>query len=301
MKYNVLNSFAFLLFLGVSMTMNLGASAQDAPPPLIPDFEHYYEDVTHEKLSQLYWRLNKFDISDNTAVDNYLRINECDIYKEYKFNQFEWGGIREKARVYLRNNIDTFPDRFKYVQPLRLREYNPETQLFEISPDYQINGARKFEVYSEDFYEAPCGQIATNRIYDVEGYPNALLLELNQPLALTEIPVDYRVAKKYIENRMEQFLKLPERKRSRAVLYSLRDAYIVIKIRVFSYKGTEVIHNGRTRAIVYAMLEGYEIYADKDHEKLLYFKNYMKKSEKKPVDVRLKEQFEALKRKRGQE
>lgn len=84
------------------------------------------------------------------------------------------------------------------------------------------------------------------------------------------------------------------------MMYSLRDAYLVMKIRVFSYKGTERITNGRTRAIVYAMLEGFEIYADRAHEQLLYFENFIRKSEKKPLNVRLKEQFEELKRERSQ-
>ena len=298
MTNRILNNLSLLILFGFSLLINSGAWAQDTP--MVPDFEHFYEDVTQQKLSQLYWRLGKFDIDDDMAVDNYLRINECDIYQEYKYNQFEWNGIRKKARVYLRNNIDSFPERFKYEQPLLLREYDPETQQFEIHPKYRIDGARKFELYSLDFYESPCGQVSTHRIYDVEGYPNALLLELNQPLTLTEIPVDHRIAKKYIEERMKTFLELPENRRSREAVYSFREAFIVIKIRVFSYKGTETITNGRTRATVYAMLEGYEIYADPEHEQLLYYQNYMRKAEQTPVEVRLKEQFEALKRKRGQ-
>ena len=112
--------------------------------------------------------------------------------------------------------------------------------------------------------------------------------------------VKERIAKRYIEDKMEGFLQLPENRRHRETMYALRDAYIVMKIRVFSYKGTEVIMNGRLRATVYAMLEGYEIYADSEHEQLLYFENFVRKSEEQPLDVRLKEQFESLKRKRSQ-
>ena len=95
-------------------------------------------------------------------------------------------------------------------------------------------------------------------------------------------------------------MQLHESRRQRDVMYSLRDAYVVMKIRVFSYKGTEQIHNGRQRATVYAMLEGYEIYADSEHEQLLYFENFIRKSEEKPFDVRLKEQFDKLKERRSQ-
>ena len=94
-------------------------------------------------------------------------------------------------------------------------------------------------------------------------------------------------------------MKIREDRRSRDLLYTLRDAYIVMKFRAYSYKGTQTIMNGLERDTVYAILEGYEIYADPNHEVLLYFENYIRKAEEKPLDVRLKEQFEALQSKRG--
>lgn len=287
-----------LFILGFGLVGSAEARAQD--DRLVTDFEHFYDDITIDKLAKLYWRLNMFDINDNKAVDNYLRINECDIYLEYVFNELEWDNIREKARNHLKNNVETFPDRFKFEQPLRLADYNPETEMFAIMPAYQIDGIRKFEVFSEDMNQRPCGDYSSQRNADLEGYWKALKVELNQPLNLSQIPIKRAVASRYIDKKMDQFLELPQDRQKREMMYSLRDAYLVMKIRVFSYKGTERITNGRTRAIVYAMLEGFEIYADRAHEQLLYFENFIRKSEKKPLNVRLKEQFEELKRERSQ-
>ena len=286
--------------MGLGLVASIDAHAQSEEERLVTDFEHFYDDITIDKLSKLYWRLNKFDINDDAAVDNFLRINECDIYTEYVYNELEWKGVRERARNHLRENVETFPDRFKFEQPLRFGDYDPATQTFAILPDYQIDGIRKFEVFSDDAGKRACGDFSTQRIRDVDGYPSVLVVELNQPLNLTGVLVKQRTASRYIDEKMEAFLKVPESRRSREIMYALRDAYIVMKIRVFSYKGSDKIINGRTRANVYAMLEGYEIYADSQHEQLLYFENFIRKSEEKPLDVRLKEQFDKLKERRSQ-
>ncbi len=298
MKRYLILKFIVTLIIGACLFIGSSVHAQD--DRLVTDFEHFYDDITLDKLSKLYWRMNKFDINDDTAVDNFLKINECDIYKEYIFNELEWKGVRERARNHLRENVESFPDRFKFEQPLRLGDYDPASKTFSIMPDYQIDGIRKFEVFSNDMDERHCKEDNYNRIYDIEGYPNALLVELNQPLNLTSVLVKESTASRYIEEKMNAFMQLHESRRQRDVMYSLRDAYVVMKIRVFSYKGTEQIHNGRQRATVYAMLEGYEIYADSEHEQLLYFENFIRKSEEKPFDVRLKEQFDKLKERRSQ-
>ncbi|MAE51493.1 MAG: hypothetical protein CMH27_06760 [Micavibrio sp.] len=298
--FTIITCLLSLLMLGVG-GFSAPVKAQGANNILVPDFEHFYDDVTLEKLSKLYWRLNKFDISDNQSIDDFLRINECDIYTQYIFNEFEWQGVRKKAREYITQNVETFPDRFKFEQPLRLKDYNARTQMFEILPEYQIDGIRKFEVYAKDIDERVCLASGNRGVKQIENYPKVLLVELNQPVNLTQIPVQPAVAKRYIDEKMQEFLKIRESRRSREVMYSLRDAYIVMKFRAFSYKGTDIIMNGLERDNIYAMLEGYEIYADPNHEVLLYFENYIRKSQEKPLDVRLKEQFEALKKKRNQD
>lgn len=100
--------------------------------------------------------------------------------------------------------------------------------------------------------------------------------------------------------KMESFNNLREANKTKENLYEFRDAYIVMKIKMFSYKGEHTIINGWMRAAVYGMLEGFEIYADPDHNTLLYFENYIREQDDtRPVNVRLKEQYEALRRKRG--
>lgn len=261
------------------------------------DFVHFYDDLTMEKVSKLYWKLGKLDINNDGHVDNFLMINECDIYKDYYYNEFEWATVRQQAKIFLRDNREDFPVRFKYVQPLRLTEYDEATGMFGIHPDYQIKGYRKFEVLSSDFSEQVCTVKANTNI---DYYPRIMLVELTQPLTLREIPVSPKRAQEYVKMKMESFNNLREANKTKENLYEFRDAYIVMKIKMFSYKGEHTIINGWMRAAVYGMLEGFEIYADPDHNTLLYFENYIREQDDtRPVNVRLKEQYEALRRKRG--
>lgn len=273
------------------------ASQQSGNVALTPDFEHFYDDITFGKLARLYWKLGVLDINDDDAVDKFMMITECDIYKEYSFNEFEWKNIRNKARVFLKDNLDSFPVRFKYAQPLKLFEYNFESGFFEIMPEYQIRGSRKFEVIPDDYGQRVCNEGASTP--EISKYPKALFVELTQPLNLTGIPMKPAQAKKYIDDKMIDMSSLPPESQSRKLIYDARDAYIVMKIRVFTYKGEEGVEDMRRRAVVYTMLEGFEIYSDAQHENLLYFENYVRRADEKTVDVKLKEQYEALRRKRG--
>src|SRR5262245_27980767 len=61
----------------------------------------YYEEPTVQKFSQLYWAISKLDPTNDTDIDNFLMINECDIYREYAHNEFEWKEIREAGRQFV--------------------------------------------------------------------------------------------------------------------------------------------------------------------------------------------------------
>ena len=71
------------------------AYAQDAAAPSA-NADYIYEQPTYAKLAQLYWALSKLDPKKDTDIDNFLLINECDIYKQYRSNEFEWKDIRAR-------------------------------------------------------------------------------------------------------------------------------------------------------------------------------------------------------------
>lgn len=292
--------FRFVLLMAcfglISFANPIKGYAQDEDR-LVSDFEHFYDDITIQKLSKLYWKIKALDFNNDTHIDNFLFINECDIYNDYYYNELEWGHIRNQGKDFIVDNLEEFPVRYKFVQPLKLEEYDQDNEIFNVLPFYQIDGLRKFEIISNDFGDRICSQ---RRIDDIDGYPRVLLVEFTQPLTIKGISMRPAIAKRYIDKKMEIFDSLEDNRKSKDKVYELRNAYIVMKMKVFSYKGEDQIDNGLKRAAVYGMLEGYEIYGDRDLTDLLYFENFVRQAAEKPVDVRLKEQYEALRRKRGQ-
>lgn len=297
MKIKKILCLALVLTSGLLGTNSLALAQNDDNAPLASDLMHFYEEITLDKLSRLYWKLQKLDINNDEDVDNYLMINECEIYKEYRFNELEWNGIRKKARVSLKENVGTFPDRFKFTQPLRFGEYNAETKIFSLLPEYEINGMRKFEVLANDYETPICMQ---RQAQNIARYERALLIELTQPINLAGVPMTKLKAEKYIADKYKDFNAVADTSKTKEVLYSYRDAYLVMKIKVMAYKGHMYVENMAERAIVYALLEGFEIYSDQDQTDLLYFENFIREDGDQSIKARLKEQYEQMRLKRGQ-
>lgn len=255
--------------------------------PVKPKYSYIYEKPTRKKFSRLYWALGMLDPKVDVNIDNYMMFNECDIYKEFYFNEFEWKEIREGARSFLINNHKTFPLRFEYVQLIQLGEYDLQRQIFEIQPEFRIIETTRVEVMPEDYGQHACLQAGAvfleNRI---SGYPIGVIAELNRPLNIAAIPVNESLAKEYIEEKMLSFKKLSESKRNLANLYYYRDAYIFMQMKFFSYKGQVMNGEGAAMAEILAVLEGIEIYADKDKKKLLWAQDFRRKKSDKKHDLR---------------
>ncbi len=270
------------------------ADAANAEPEA--DLSATYEDINIATLSKMFWRLGALEIGNNEAIDNYMMINNCDIYKENVYNELVWEDIRENARKLLEKDKEQFSVRFKFIQPLRLKDYDDDTQKFGVLEDYQIDGIKKFEVLSDDIDTVVCNQSFPKMI---PGYPRALMIEMSQPFTLTEIPIASDKAQAYIEEKMKRFNRLEDDQKTKSNLYGMRDAYLVIKIKMFSYLGTERIgyyEYGR----FFTILEGFEVYADEAHTDLLYFENYLRKQEKKSVNQELQEKRRKMLESRGQ-
>lgn len=254
-----------------------------------------YERPSVKTLSQLYWRMLKLDPENDLHVDNFMMINECDLYRDYYQNEFEWISIRDAARQFLLENRKDFPIHFEFVQPLRFAEYDLETHEFDIWKPYKIKGVRRFEVLAEDLYKDVCDKKSKQTI---TGYPKGLLTELNRPFTLDTISVEPETARDYIESKLERNKNSNAAVGSKDDLYESRSAYLVMRFRVFSYKEDERVRNFGDMAKVLAVLESYQIYGDRDHQMLLFAEDFTRKKERSAMEVELKRKYqERLKQK----
>lgn len=289
--YNLRLFACFLCFVGfIAPHSYVMASVKDTKPLLSEDEikakQEKYVSPDLELLSKLYWRLDKLDVENVKHINNYMRINECDVYQDYFHNEFEWNKILQTAKTYLLENKENFPLMFSIVQPLRLTEYDLVKGSFTVLEEYRVDGIRKMEVLANDSYEDVCGLKYGVAIPD---YPKGLIVELSRPISLRQVPVDRNAAQDFIKERMSNFNKLRESQQTKRNLYALRDAYLVLNIKAFNYQKEE-ISNRKALANILGVLESLDVYADKQLTDLLFTENFSR-SRVRPKEELLRKEF----------
>jgi hypothetical protein len=291
LKKTRLHLYSLLL---CALTVPMLAHAQEAKPLDARD-KYIYEKPSYAKFSQLYWALDKFDAQDNRVIDNFMRINECEIYTNYINNEFEWNSIRDSGRQYILSNVEEFSTRFEIEQPLRLSEYDFTQQTFEIWDPYKVDGIKLFEILSPEFDQGVCG---LRREYEVPQYPKGIILELPRPVSLLSIKMSPKVARSFVKMKGSTGARAKDKEE----IYKARDAYLVMKIKFFSLKGDQPdSEDGRMRTKALAALESLEVYADRKRKVLLYSEVFRQRTGRTTAQDTMRARFEKRKAKREAE
>ncbi|MCK5385133.1 MAG: DUF4852 domain-containing protein [Alphaproteobacteria bacterium] len=257
---------------------------------------YIYEEPTVKTFSYMFWALGLYRLEDDKAIDEYMRINECEIYKNYSSGELEWKKIKDATREFIRENKEDFPTRFEFVMHLKLASYDEERQAFEVQDEFKIESLRRFEFYAKDFTLAPCS--ADHKIG--KGYPRTIVLEFSRPFNLVHVPMHHNIAVDYMNRKLDAFYDRfgETSNRTRTKMLSFRDAYLVLKVKVFSYgKMLGTNKYGYNSVQMMGVLEGFEIFETKDKERLFYAQNYVTSQSKGKLDKHLKAQYELLLRK----
>lgn len=255
---------------------------------------YMYEDVTIESVSRLLWGIGYLNIENPVYIDGYIKINECDLYKTYSNIEMEWKQIRAATKEFLLNNKNDFSLRYQFVQPLRYVDYDEKRHAFLIDPRDQYKSVRRFEVNVKDYNAFICDN--NNNSMTPKGYTRSLLLELSRPFSLQYIPVEDSVAKEVLGEIRRKILSLPEAVRSqRTYTEKFRKAYILFKVKIFSYGKLVVVASGLPPAVqMMGALEGYEVYADPQLKKRIFIRNYVTKKDVSEKNARILKEFDIL-------
>jgi len=270
-----------------------GAKRKDNNPNKAPD-RYVYETPTVKALSHLFWAVNMYKVEDDEAIDEFMRINECNIYRTYNPDEVEWKKIRDATRNFLVENKNDFPTRFEFMLPLKLGDYIESKKSMKLQKEYEINNLRRFELVASDYRAAKKACVKDHNI--LKGYPRAIILEFSRPFNLTYFPVDRTQALDYIKEKITFMKKkYPPKVHTKKFSYKLRDAYLVIKVKIFTFgkflgRGNLEINTVQMMGV----LEGYEIYEDVGKEKLMYTQNYVARRKKGKLNDRLKSQYEII-------
>lgn len=254
--------------------------------------DYIYEEPTVENLSYLYWAVNLYSVNDDYAIDEYMRLNECSLYKDFHIDETEWVAVRDATRDFLRKNKNDFPTRFEFMLPLKFGDYDKAEGTFEVQKDFKINSMRRFQLIAKDVRRKAC---STDHSIP-NSYPRGLVLEFSRPFNLTKVHVPADKAQDYIDRRMDH-MRYAYRKNelSKALMYRLRDAYLVIKVKIFTHgKFLGHIIGDISAVQMMGVMEGYQVYEDIQKKNLLYSQNYIAVQSRGKLNVKLQTQFDEL-------
>lgn len=282
--------FAVIMF--ALLALSPPAFSQDATLEEDSAFSsNIYGTPTFEKLSKMYWALNKFDKVEDPKiyVEDYLKINECELFKQFGHNEFDWNKIKNTTYEFLQKNKQDFSTHVSILMPLHFEEYDFEKKSFEILDEFKIQHSQKFEVVASDFYSSLCGE-RDRRI--IPGYPHILQIQLSRPFKLSHVPIAEDLAEAYIKKKAPKFLNMREEYKSKNNLYLTRDAYLVMKVNVFHHQKDVIPDQNTNIAMVQATLDRYEIYEDPDRKILLYAKDVNIKRQQSQDEKDLKKKYQ---------
>ncbi len=225
-----------------------------------------YVTPTLENLSRLYWSIGKLDIDNDEHINNYLVINECELYLRYFHNDFEWKKIQDATRDHILKTMGKFYTTVEILSPIYLERYNSEKEYFELTEDSKIVGTRRLDFAQNIRAHKELCTVTGN----IDGYPDNMIIILSRPFVLEKVPVKRELAQLYLEDAKRFYESLPPRLQMQR--YE-RMAFLRLKVKVTQYKNTITVIRGEKRAVVFGQLEGYEIYADQDKMKPLYSKD----------------------------
>ncbi len=218
-----------------------------------------YLSPTLKNLAQAYWAVGALDLDDDVAIDNYLLITECPIYQKYFDDDFEWVKIRKATRESIPKNLEKMPTHFAAILPINVGKYDIEKKEFEIEEESKQRNLVRIEIVTNSSNEI------CNLSGEIDKYPLNIIVILNRPFTLSSIPVDPSLAEIYNseQRKMRRKIQLANNQN----IYR-RDAFLRLKFKLIRYK--ETTRTDGLRAVIYADLDGWDVYGDSNLTQLLY-------------------------------
>lgn len=225
-----------------------------------------YVQPTLQNISKLYWKKNALVESNDTAIDNFMLINECDIYKKFFKDDFEWERIREAGRKMIKENKDSFPYKFKMLIPIDLGRYNMTRKGFSLINKTAFKDLRRIEIGGNSNRTSVCKNDNT-----IENYPRNLILILNKPFSYDFVELDEHIAQAFIVRQKYAKINRPRELQNKNFD---RLAYARMRITFSKYQGETRGSDNFPVAIMFGRLDGIDIFEDPDEKRLLTSVDY---------------------------
>ncbi len=225
-----------------------------------------YKYGNYPNTTYLYWSFGLPDISNDSHVDYFLQVNECELFKKYYGNEFEWGPLRETTREFLSNKRDKFSRKLYFDLPIKVGQYNIENGHFGVISTNFNSGQRDFFPYLDTRQAVNCGigrgVKQEDKFFYV--YPLEPVFRFIRPLMVPHIKVDEETAKELVQGWKDVYTNLDQN----------RFLAIRLFITVTKYSGFQDFQKEDNVPVFLSYINGYQIYKTMNMQELLYTKSY---------------------------
>ena len=228
-----------------------------------------YVEPTVQNISKLYWKKGALSENNDLAVDNFLMINECDMYKKFYRDDFEWERIREAGRDMIKNNKDEFSNKFKMIVPIDLGRYDMMRKGFPLINRTAFKDLRRVEIGGNSNLRPVC-----DREHIIEYYPRNLILILNKPFTYEFLELDEHIAQAFIIRQKYSKVKRPKELANK---HFDRLAFARVRITFSEYQGETRGRDNFPLGVMFGKLDGIDIFEDPGEKRMLTSVDYISK------------------------
>ncbi|MCB9979995.1 MAG: DUF4852 domain-containing protein [Rhodospirillales bacterium] len=236
--------------------------------------ENVYRRPDWDFISKLSWWSDRADPEQESHVDMFIRLNECNMYLRYRNDEFEWPPLRDAMKKYLVENKKTFSHRVYFDFPVALGAYNLQKEIFVVEAEQLKKGMRNFYPnLMENLKNNSCGYI--DMVYGfpdslkeswLKVYPTELLFRFVRPMSLPYLKINKDSARTIVN--------LWKQKNAQN-----RDVYMRLYVTIDSF----LEYDGPKRSsykslpVYMSMIDGYQIFIEDTMEVPIVTKVFRKK------------------------
>lgn len=259
--------FAALSFAACFVCALSPASVQAAEPPVAKapapvaaeekkeeeDDVIRYVPSTHQNIIRLMWMLQAYDLKNPDDITNYLRIAECNLYKKYYGDEFEWHKIQKATASYLQKYASNFSNYVEVVQPVTIGRYDFDLQGFNIVDTPELINMTAMQISDDqDFGGKECAlpKINSGR------YSSSAIVKFKTPINMNFIRVPNDVAQEY--------LRLVSNEKKDVSRDQTKTVYFRYRVAIDRFSNFEALQNIGDVLIFSGRLIQVDVFADQD-------------------------------------
>ncbi|MEK7801362.1 MAG: DUF4852 domain-containing protein [Pseudomonadota bacterium] len=186
--------FVLILLITANTVMAQSQPTMKAAPTVKNSTTLTYAPTSFENNIKLAWAMGAYDPKDVTAVNRFLEVTECNLYKKFFQNEFEWAKILKNTQKYLSNYGESVPRSYQFVQPISLKRYDFNLKGFPLEANSVYDPTYIIQISDDKHETNVCG----TRFVPEKKFPNSAILSIPSPFALSFLHVPEDIAKEYV-------------------------------------------------------------------------------------------------------